>query len=465
MKVRKKALGLFAIILFALFGCSRAEIKAETSAESAAYETDDERILSLQAEAEEEEKLEYDLIPMVKVNGGLYYSTNDTAVFPDNFADGQIISSVDSSEIPVQNDQSNFGKAFDYRYGLNREELYVNINGIWERFESRRLTLDQVLTLSEKKSLTWSQLSRYEHTDIGSGLMILSYDIDPEFRLIVGGTGAEDIQYIRLASAEDINDYMDIGTETVQTEEIKQFIQSHKMPEEIIGISACIKELYQNSMLIHSDSDDFPGVFLVDNVDQAIETDQLKEGMSIELLMQNTNRMDYRNHTALYHAEKIVILTEDTLRGEYDILLTDIPMFSLSDALSSQYNNFSVPPRNYTFTAEENGEEKTITACGAAPLEPLKEIPTLTLPNYNMEDIVYLYSTQVSPDQLTIRQWDGTDIGNMDARPERITTYYYQNFLLELKRGKLYEFQTEWKKENMQNNKFYASASYVLATE
>ena len=39
------------------------------------------------------------------------------------------------------------------------------------------------------------------------------------------------------------------------------------------------------------------------------------------------------------------------------------------------------------------------------------------------------------------------------------------NGKVELQRGKVYEFNAEWLKENYQKNKFYGIASYVFVTE
>lgn len=311
MNIKRKRFGILGILLLSLSGCGRPEAKPESFAEFAVYETDNINIPLQQPEISEDEKLEWDLIPMVRVNGVLYYSTNETRTFQDKFADGQITSSADGSETPVQDDQSNFGKEFDYRYGSDEGELYININDTWERFKSKRLTLEQLLTLSKKGNLTWSDFDGFEYMDIGFGLMVFVYEINPEFCLVIGGTGKDNPMYIRLASAANMENYLDIGTENVQTEEIEQFIQKNKKTEKFVGITAYIKELYGDSMLIHSDSDDFPGTFFVDELDQAAETKELQEGMPIQILMQDASRTDWQSHIALYHAKRITIITED----------------------------------------------------------------------------------------------------------------------------------------------------------
>lgn len=77
-----------------------------------------------------------DLIPMVCVGGKLYL---DTGVESDIDArcgvmDGEITSSVHSSERPTKENQSNFGASFEYQF-VNEDNLDININGKWFRFE------------------------------------------------------------------------------------------------------------------------------------------------------------------------------------------------------------------------------------------------------------------------------------------------------------------------------------------
>lgn len=71
----------------------------------------------------------WDRIPMVKINDKLYYDTGaeSTAEGRCGNMDGQITSTVDGSEIPMENNQSNFGSGFGYQYGADDTiEIYMN---------------------------------------------------------------------------------------------------------------------------------------------------------------------------------------------------------------------------------------------------------------------------------------------------------------------------------------------------
>ena len=80
----------------------------------------------------------YDRIPMVRVNGKLYYDTGRESIMDARCGtmDGEITSTVDGTEIPTEDDQSNFGSGFGYQYGAdNTIEVYMNEK--WFIFEYR----------------------------------------------------------------------------------------------------------------------------------------------------------------------------------------------------------------------------------------------------------------------------------------------------------------------------------------
>ena len=60
--------------------------------------------------SKQEEKMKYDLIPMVMVDGELYLDTGHTGTYisNDDTYDREIISTVDGSEKPSEDNQSNF---------------------------------------------------------------------------------------------------------------------------------------------------------------------------------------------------------------------------------------------------------------------------------------------------------------------------------------------------------------------
>ena len=96
--------------------------------------------------SESGEQAQYDVIPMVMVGGRLYYDTGRESTLETRcgLPDGTIDYTVEGSEIPTQDNQSNFGAGFDYQYGADDDTLEIFIDGKWMVFEHREGTGRQV---------------------------------------------------------------------------------------------------------------------------------------------------------------------------------------------------------------------------------------------------------------------------------------------------------------------------------
>lgn len=75
--------------------------------------------------------------PTVMVNDEYYYSTEKESEIYGRCGvmDGEITSTVEKTELPSQNNQSNFGTGYGYQYANNGIE--VNIDGKWIVFEKQ----------------------------------------------------------------------------------------------------------------------------------------------------------------------------------------------------------------------------------------------------------------------------------------------------------------------------------------
>ncbi len=80
----------------------------------------------------------WDRIPMVRVNGKLYYDTGRESTVSERCGnmDGKITSTVDGTEIPTEDNQSNFGSGFGYQYGAD-DTIEIYMNEKWFVFEYR----------------------------------------------------------------------------------------------------------------------------------------------------------------------------------------------------------------------------------------------------------------------------------------------------------------------------------------
>ncbi len=152
---------------------------------------------------------------------------------------------------------------------------------------------------------------------------------------------------------------------------------------------------------------------------------------------------------------------------EESCIMREPPALRIHDALSSANNKFEVSSGNYSwYCRTENEEEMTGgIACGAGPLDEAKEKGRLKLPRYNrLEDVPYTVSWEEMPDSMTIKEYNITDLGKMDAEALSITTYD-EIFIVNLKPNRVYEIVAEWMKENLDKKGFYGDASYVVVTE
>ena len=80
----------------------------------------------------------WDRIPMVRVNNKLYYDTGRESTVSGRCGnmDGEITSTVDGTEIPMEDNQSNFGSGFGYQYGAD-DTIEIYMNDKWFVFEYR----------------------------------------------------------------------------------------------------------------------------------------------------------------------------------------------------------------------------------------------------------------------------------------------------------------------------------------
>ena len=87
---------------------------------------------------------------------------------------------------------------------------------------TKQLTLDDVIRLSSKgEELVWEDLSDFKGVETGSGLYIVTYKIDENYELMVGGTGAVGKpMYAHLIYVDD--EYVDI-----MTDDAGAFISEH----------------------------------------------------------------------------------------------------------------------------------------------------------------------------------------------------------------------------------------------
>ena len=92
---------------------------------------------------------QWDLIPMVMINGKLYMDTGNEVTEKDRTAsiDGKITSEVDGSEQPKEDNQSNFGTGYEYQFSEHEGLIEIHINDKWFVFATREALANDTLVV------------------------------------------------------------------------------------------------------------------------------------------------------------------------------------------------------------------------------------------------------------------------------------------------------------------------------
>ena len=139
--------GLTVALFLAFTGCTAQDVNLEPEGNENEYGIVPEVSAGDDGSAQDHdaEDMKWDRIPMVMVNGKLYYDTGNESTIDGRCGvmDGEITTAVDGSEIPTQDNQSNFGTGFGYQFGPD-DTIEVFMNEKWIGFAHRDGTGSQV---------------------------------------------------------------------------------------------------------------------------------------------------------------------------------------------------------------------------------------------------------------------------------------------------------------------------------
>ena len=139
---------------------------------------------------------QWDLIPMVMVNGELYIDTGheSTVEARCGVMDGEITSEVDGSEKPTKDNQSNFGTGYGYQYGSQEGIIEINMNEKWWVFATEKVLASSELTINEETYKYHSDCGTF-NDNVNQNYLSL----DDERKTVVNAIFAE---YISLTATE-----------------------------------------------------------------------------------------------------------------------------------------------------------------------------------------------------------------------------------------------------------------------
>lgn len=138
---------------------------------------------------------------------------------------------------------------------------------------------------------------------------------------------------------------------------------------------------------------------------------------------------------------------------------------------SQQPEEATLEIRSGSFSWNYQNDDETMIgmiACSSHPLddETLSHTAILELPQKEETNAVTCsFSNRISPDELLIRIWNRSDLGDTDAQEISVTALEDPGMLLELETGYVYEITATWTEDSLTGNGFYGCASYVLVTE
>lgn len=127
-------------------------ITLKTPADRTVNETMEEK----DAESLEEAIVGNDLIPMVMVNGELYMDTGheSTVEARCGMMDGEITSTVDRTEEPTKDNESNFGIGYGYQYGSQEGLIEIYMNDKWFVFATEKALASSQMMMKTNETET-----------------------------------------------------------------------------------------------------------------------------------------------------------------------------------------------------------------------------------------------------------------------------------------------------------------------
>ncbi|MBR6666327.1 MAG: hypothetical protein IKL22_11515 [Lachnospiraceae bacterium] len=156
--------------------------------------------------------------------------------------------------------------------------------------------------------------------------------------------------------------------------------------------------------------------------------------------------------------------TEESVEKSIEVL-TEPPTMYLQDALSSTWNEFPVDSSTYGWSSlTEDGKILCVDAAAKHGISSeVKGKEWLQVHEYSRHDAWYSATFEVNPDNMSIREYDLLDLGDMN--PELLSETNTDLGLLGLKPRRMYEITATWQEDKFEERGFSGVATYVFATD
>lgn len=129
---------ILAVGMFLIVGCGDKTTQSDASDADGA-------VTDAPIDNTDTDKIRWDICPCVMVDGIVYYDTGYKSSIDGRCGnmDGQITSECSGSEVPTEDNQSNFGKGYDYQYGSVEGTIEIRLtDGNWYVFATKEVKAD-----------------------------------------------------------------------------------------------------------------------------------------------------------------------------------------------------------------------------------------------------------------------------------------------------------------------------------
>lgn len=391
---------------------------------------------------------EYDLLPMVKIDGVLYLDTGFRRSETWSHTDGEITSQVAGSQKPTENNQSNFGTGYAYRFGETEGTVYVLVDTQWLVFatEEARQQLQfgtspsvQVYDV-ELSYANWTESELLYQKALNAELLMQSVAHHlPIYRFDT----VEDLDQFKADFADELT--MDSGYDEVPSfNEVtakydKEFFENTTLFLVYIGVGNSTHRFGLDS--IGWDENSFH--IFVEEITGAEYVDSAMAGWFL---------------TVAVSSESVVSCTEfDAAMGGIDLTLPTAPVLRESPSLVVTTHGSIIEALKGTSSwiyVDDNGDAAAIMGDGNHPLLKKPSTPILDLiPTYFSSGdplgVTFQFGTapnEITPDKVTVRCWPEECWGDTNAESEELPVTIENGYVFtQLKDGNyIYEVIAEW---------------------
>ena len=391
---------------------------------------------------------EYDLIPMVKIDGVLYLDTGFRRSETWSHTDGEITSQVAGSQQPTENDQSNFGTGYAYRFGETKGTVYVLVDTQWLVFATEDVRHDLQLSVtpsnpiydvefsyatSPKTNKIWQETLNREMLPESNPRHLAIYKFDT----------LDDLNQFKADFAEEFN--FDSGYD-----EVPSFNEATAKYTEKFFEGTTL-------FLVYIDSPNSTHRFGMNSVSWdeksfCIYVEETTGAESVDTALAGWFL------TVAVSSESVASCTEfDAVMDKIDQTLPTAPVLRESPSLVVTASETIIEALKGTSSwiyMDDNGDAAAIMGDSNHPLLKKASTPILDLIPTYFSSIDPLWASlqfgtapfTIIPDKVTVRCWSEECWGNTNAESEELpVTIENGNVFVHLKDGNyIYEVIAEW---------------------